>query len=86
MSDTEKYDHGPLKPYEVVWTNGHVETVQAHQVMMPRPAGLFFENVSTKTHEYIQFHGEIDGRWQLVLAVRPELVDVIRDKSTEEVL
>lgn len=86
MSNTEKFDHGPLRSYEIVWTNGHVETVQAHSVTMPRPAFLYDVSTETKTREFITFHGEIDGRWLLVLAVRPELVDVIRDKSTEEIL
>jgi len=86
MNADEKFDYGPLKSYEIVWTNGHVETVQAHSVTMPHPALLFGVATATKTREYITFHGEIDGRWRLVLAVRPELVDVIRDKSTEEIL
>lgn len=84
MSD---FDYGPLRDYELVWSNGHTETVKAHQVTMPRPdlSGMFGGPV-TKTHEYITFHGEIEGKWRLVLAAKPEDIRSIRDKATEEVL
>lgn len=84
-----EFDYGPLKSYEITWANGHAETVQAHQVTMPLPelSGLMFRSdTATKMHDFIKFHEQIDGRWCLVLAVKPELVHVIRDKATEEAL
>lgn len=80
------YDHGPLKSFEIVWANGHTETVKAHQVLMPTGDlfGGLFGDTRTKHQDFIKFHGEINGRWQLVLAVRPELIHSIRDKATEE--
>ncbi|WP_086846941.1 hypothetical protein [Amycolatopsis kentuckyensis] len=79
-----KFDHGPIKTFEVTWTNGHVEEIKAHQVILPLPdMGGMYGELATKRVDYIKFHGEIDGRWQLVLAVRAGLIDVVRDKATE---
>jgi hypothetical protein len=82
---SERFDHGPLKSFEVTWTSGHVETIQAHQVTFPVPS-LFLGDLQTKHQDFIKLHGEINGRWQLILAARPELISMIRDKATEEAL
>jgi hypothetical protein len=49
------FDHGPIDTYEVIWNSGHVEYVQAHQVLMPQDgmvAGLF-----SKPRTAWTFHG-----------------------------
>ena len=60
-------ERGPLQTYEVIWRSGHVEKVEAHQVMWPMPgltAGFFEARDSTR----VLFHGEVEGHWCLVLA------------------
>lgn len=83
MTDTER---APIRSFEIVWASGHVEVIQAHQVTMPQPnlGGMF--GTSVKTQDFIRFHGEIGGHWQLILAVKADLIHVIRDKATEEAL
>lgn len=73
MSD---YDHGPLDTYEVIWKSGHVERVQAHQVLWPPIVNLFGEGNANREH--VMIHGEIDGRWKLILAAPVEDVVSVR--------
>lgn len=84
---SERYDHGPLRTYEVTWTSGHVETVQAHQVLMPPDEfGLFSVATRTDRVRNVRFHGEIDGHWQLVLCAREDEIRSIRDVTQPEVI
>lgn len=80
---TEKYDYGPLQTYEVIYASGHVERVQAHQVMMPPSdgglAGFLGVDVQTKREGRWTFHGEFDGRWMLVLSVPETDVKSVRN-------
>ena len=61
-------DRGPLIQWRVEWVTGLIDVIEAHQVTMP----LTFSDDG-----FIQFHGEIDGRWGLVLAVVPSRVKAI---------
>jgi hypothetical protein len=74
----EKYDHGPLQTYEVIYTSGHIEQIQAHQVIMP-PSDFFGYDVQTKQEGRWTFHGEFDGRWMLVLSVPESDVKSVRN-------
>lgn len=80
MSRFEMPERGPLQTYEVIWKSGQVETIRAHQVIWPTDAGLsgLFGGVETKTQRPVTFHGEIDGRWLLILAARPDDIVSIR--------
>lgn len=81
------YDHGPLETYEICWTSGHVERIQAHQVLMPpeeMPFGLgggIFGRTQTevKPRRGWAFHGEFDGRWTLVLSAPAEDIRSVRN-------
>lgn len=77
----EKYDHGPLQTYEVIYTSGHIEQIQAHQVIMPPSdlGGFFGYDVQTKQEGRWTFHGEFDGRWMLVLSVPESDVKSVRN-------
>lgn len=80
----EKYDRGPLQTYEVIYTSGHIERVQAHQVIMPPSdsgflGGFFGVDVQTKREGRWTFHGEIAGRWMLVLSVPESDVKSVRN-------
>lgn len=77
MSD---YDHGHLRTFEITWTSGRIERIQAHQVTWPHGSilGPFFE-AAQKRDDRVMLHGEIDGHWQLVLAARPEDIISIRN-------
>ena len=83
----DKFEYGPIDTYEVIWTSGHVEHVQAHQVLMPKDEmfeGLFQALGGTRTASKPQppawtFHGEIDGRWRLVLHAPAEDIRSVRN-------
>ncbi|WP_063023659.1 hypothetical protein [Nocardia niwae] len=82
------YDHGPLDTYEIVWTWGHVERIQAHQVLLPPDDSFPFKlgegvcgstETVTKPRRGWAFHGEIDGRWRLLLSARAEDIRSVRN-------
>lgn len=66
MRVVSAFERGPLEAFEVVWNGGHVEVIRAHQVSYQ--GGDRFMSSSPEP-EVIQFHGEFDGRWILVLRV-----------------
>lgn len=76
------YDHGPLDTYEIIWASGHVEYIQAHQVLMP-PNDLFSAFIpgatATKKRDGWTFHGEVDGRWKLLLFAPAEDIKSVRN-------
>jgi hypothetical protein len=76
---TEKFEHGPLNTYEVIYTSGYVEAVEAHQVLMPPMELPLFGGVTTETDRRWTFHGEFDGRWELVLSVPADDVKSVRN-------
>lgn len=79
MSD--EYVRGPLQTFEIIYMAGHVERVQAHQVMMPPSdvGGLFGLSVETKRAGRWTFHGEFDGQWMLVLSVPEDDIRSVRN-------
>jgi hypothetical protein len=77
-----RHDYGPLQSFEITWTSGHVETIQAHQVSWPGSLPAFFGQAE-KTPR-IQFHGEIDGRWTLVLSALEADLTRIRNVTQTE--
>lgn len=74
-------ERGPTTPYQVVWANGHTEVVNAHQVSWP--GGLASFLAGEKTRPRVQFHAEVDGRWQLVLDAVQDDVQSIRNLAVE---
>lgn len=72
-------DRGEPDLYEVTWQNGHVDRIQAHQVTETGGpmAGLFSGPASTPPR--IQFHGEFDGHWRLVLSAARDDIRTIRN-------
>jgi hypothetical protein len=82
MSD-ERFDRGPLQTYELIYTSGHVERIQAHQVVMPQTElpDVFGIQVRTRHEARWTFHGEFDGRWTLVLSVPESDVKSVRNVS-----
>lgn len=82
----EKFERGPLVDYEITWTNGHVETIRAHQVMMPGSGHLDMFSSRPPKKQRWTFHGEIDGHWRLILSAPEEDIRTVRDKSSERAL
>jgi len=80
-------DRGPASTYEIVWNNGHVERIEAHQVSYPgRFSNLGLDLFPTRADippkpERIEFHGEFNGRWQLVLSAPMSEITTIRNLS-----
>jgi hypothetical protein len=72
----EKYDHGPLLRFEISWANGHVEYIDAHQALMPFDSPLLGGQDTVKRWT---FHGEIDGRWQLLLTAPEADIRMVRN-------
>jgi hypothetical protein len=73
-------DRGALETFEITWSSGHVEAIQAHQVTWPG-------NTFGESHrpQLIVFHGEFDGQWTLVLsALEADIVRVRNVTRTEE--
>jgi hypothetical protein len=79
----ERHDYGPLQDFEITWSTGHVETIRAHQVSypgsMPSMLGHGPERIAR-----IQFHGEIDGRWVLLLSALEADLTRIRNVTQTE--
>lgn len=82
----EKHDRGPLHTYELTWRSGHVERIEAHQVTLPMPDLGLFGSAPATTRRRVTFHGEIDGRWRLVLDAAEEDIRTIRNVTRGEVL
>lgn len=76
MTTTGKHEYGPLDTYEVIWSSGHLEYIQAHQVLMPPLPGLFGE---PDRDPRWTFHGEVDGRWRLLLTAPADDVRSVRN-------
>lgn len=76
------YDYGPLDTYEVVWTSGHIERIQGHQVLWPQPTGIFGQESPQRQH--VMIHGQFDGRWKLVLSALPTDLVIVRLVTADE--
>lgn len=70
------YDHGPLRPYRVIWKSGYVEEILAHQVLVPSVIPSLFGDPQTARRLLI--HGEINGHWQLILDADYDEVSSVR--------
>lgn len=81
-----KYEYGPLRSYEITWMSGHIETIQAHQVSWPSMAVNLFRQLASgdDSDPFIRFHGEVDGRWTLVLQAREREIRTVRDVTAAE--
>lgn len=76
-------ERGPLQTFEITWSTGHVETIQAHQVHWPdNTLGLFGEKPSENPR--VMFHGEFDGHWTLVLVAFEADITRIRNVTVTE--
>ena len=81
------YDHGPRETYEIGWQSGHIEHIQAHQVLMPPDdiprsfGGGVYQSAggARKPRRGWAFHGQIDGKWRLVLAADGEDIRSVRN-------
>lgn len=77
-----KFEYGPLDTYEIIWASGQVEYIQAHQVILPPNdiVGAFLGGATaTKKRDGWTFHGEIDGRWKLLLFAPAEDIITVRN-------
>jgi hypothetical protein len=84
MPEDHDYDYGPLQTYEVIWQSGHVERIQAHQVIWPGNAAMLFGRTAEVPR--IVMHAQIDGHWTLMLSAPEEDIRTIRNVTTEEVI
>lgn len=81
MNDFTRPDRGPLVEYEVVWKSGHVDRLKAHQVTHCGGSLFAFGTRAADEPERVVFHGEFDGRWQLVLSALVDDITTIRNLS-----
>lgn len=76
------FDRGPATIYEIIWKSGHVDRIEAHQVLHPNRMGSLFGSPNTPPEpERVDFHGEFGGRWQLVLSADMADIQTIRNVS-----
>jgi hypothetical protein len=61
------FDRGPLLTYQVTWRSGHIEEIRAHSVIWPNDVPGLFATTKTRDVPRVQFYGEFDGNWRLVL-------------------
>lgn len=79
----EKYDHGPLRTYQITWRSGHVETVQGHQVTHTGGAYDLFNHGPARPARFT-IHGDFEGHWRMVLTALEDDVVSIRDVTDGE--
>jgi hypothetical protein len=79
-----EHDYGPVQTYEVVWQSGHMERIQAHQVIWPGNALSLF-GVATKPPRVVM-HAVLDGRWTLMLSAPEEDIRSIRNVTADEAI
>lgn len=79
---SERYDHGPLVTYEIIWRSGHVERIEAHQVLWPQTPSILSAPATDATPRVL-FHGSFDGRWRLVLVADEADLLSVRDVSAQ---
>lgn len=81
MAEAKSINRGPLHTYEITWENGAIEEIQAHQVSWSNKNwGTFGFSGDSK----INFMGEFDGRWTLVLSALERDIRKVRDLSIKE--
>jgi hypothetical protein len=74
-------DRGPLQTYRVNYKDTkQYEDFLAHQVLVP-PAGWFGDK--SPRDDFFLLHGEIDGKWQLVLAIHADKVESIQNITSQ---
>jgi hypothetical protein len=83
MSDFER---GPVQTYEIVWHSGHVERVQAHQVITGGDSDIVREYFGIKSDRQpiVTFHAEINGHWTLTLRAMQADIRTIRLVTADE--
>lgn len=86
-------ERGEPDVYEVVWKSGHIERIQAHQVIWPQDntgliGAMFGGNTLTERRgdPRILFHADINGRWSLVLSAIEDDVRTVRLVTQEETI
>ena len=77
-------ERGPLETYEIAWRSGHVECIQAHQVSYQGGGFDLFATPGERKPSRVQFHGEFDGHWRLVLSLLEDDVRTIRNVGRTE--
>jgi hypothetical protein len=76
-------ERGPLQSFELTWSSGHVETIKAHQVSYQGNSPMFGD---PGRKARIDFHGEIDGHWMLILSALEDDLARIRNTTQTEVI
>lgn len=88
MTAGDRYDHGPLRTYEVTWRTGHIETVQGHQVSTTEALDMFAHPGEPRRPVRFTIHGDFPHgdrfHWRLVLSGLEDDVLTIRDVTTPE--
>lgn len=82
--DDAPFDYGPLQTYEITWRHtGHVERIRAHRVTWPQQGhALFGGNLAilaaSRGPSQVHFHGQIAGKWRLVLVADEADLQTVR--------
>lgn len=71
------YERGTPDEYEVIWGNGHVDRITAHQVSWAGGPPLL--GIGPATPRRVLFHAEVDGHWRLLLVAMEDDITTIRN-------
>jgi hypothetical protein len=74
---TDGYERGEPDEFEVVWKSGHVDRLKAHQVTWPSNTFDLFGGQQGPAR--VLFHGEVDGRWRLLLSALEDDIRSVRN-------
>ena len=78
-----EHEYGEPVEYQIMWKSGAVETIKAHQVSWPNNLRFSMFGASQGgAARTIQFHGEFNGRWQLVLSANEDDMISVRNLSS----
>lgn len=75
-----EFERGEPDEFEIVWKTGHVDRLKAHQVTWPHSdifGGVFGGRPAGPPH--VLFHGEVDGRWRLLLSALEGDIATVRN-------
>ena len=78
------HDYGEPDEYEVVWKSGHIDRLKAHQVTWPNNGFMTSLFGGTPGPARVMFHGEVDGKWRLLLTALEDDIRSIRNVTRVE--
>lgn len=79
-----EHEYGPMRTWEITWTDGRVEHASGHQILTPGPEySLMSAYLGTGSGMTVRrrwmIHASIDGVWSLVFSAPDADIHTVRD-------